>query len=67
MCLPVSDRDGPPAGETREEARARLHRFLYTWVTGEGKLPPEKWMWDELGAFLSFKQVKPINLLLSTF
>jgi catalase len=57
----------PPAEETREEKRTRLHRFLYTWVTGAGTLPPEEWMWDELGAFLSLKQVKPVNLLLSTF
>ena len=57
----------PPAGETPEEKRARLHRFLYDWVTGMGKLPPEEWAWDELGAFLRLKQVKPINLLLSTF
>ena len=57
----------PPAEETREEKRTRLHRFLYTWVTGGGTLPPEEWMWDELGAFLSLKQVKPVNLLLSTF
>jgi hypothetical protein len=57
----------PPAGETHEEKRARLHHFLYTWVTGGGTLPPEEWMWDELGAFLSLRQVKPVNLLLSTF
>ena len=28
----------PPAGETRDEKRARLPRFLYTWVTGGGTL-----------------------------
>jgi hypothetical protein len=57
----------PPANETPEQARARLHRFLYNFLTGMGKLPTEEWAWEELGAFLSFRQIEPINLLLSTY
>jgi hypothetical protein len=57
----------PPADETPNQARARMRRFLYNFLTGMGKLPPEEWAWDELGAFLSFRQLKPINLLLSTY
>jgi hypothetical protein len=57
----------PPANETPAMVRARFHRFLYNFLTGIGTLPPEEWAWDELGAFLSFRQLKPINLLLSTY
>jgi hypothetical protein len=57
----------PPANETPEQARARRHQFLYNYLTGMGTLPPEEWAWEELGAFLSFRTTKPINLLLSTF
>jgi hypothetical protein len=57
----------PVANETPERLRARLHKFLYDWVTGLGNLPPEQWAWDELGAFLSNVAIKPINLLLSTY
>src|SRR5262249_6855044 len=57
----------PPANESPRQKRAQLHRFLYDWVTGKGTLPPEEWAWDELGAFLSFGQLKFVNLLLSTY
>jgi hypothetical protein len=57
----------PPADEPPEQVRARFHRFLYNFLTGMGTLPPENWAWDELGAFLSFRQLTPINLLLSTY
>jgi hypothetical protein len=55
------------ANGSPELARARQHQFLYNFLTGMGKLPPEEWAWEELGAFLSFRQLKPINLLLSTY
>lgn len=57
----------PVADESPEQQRTRIHRFLYDWVTGMGSLPPEEWAWDELGGFLGAAQVKPINLLLSTY
>ncbi|WPB74674.1 catalase family protein [Archangium violaceum] len=57
----------PVSNEPPEKQRARIHKFLYDWVTGMGTLPPERWAWDDLGGFLSVAQVKPINLLLSTY
>jgi len=57
----------PPADETPSQARARLHQFLYDFLTGRGQLRPEDWAWDELGAFLALKEIKPVNLLLSTY
>src|SRR5262245_25619318 len=57
----------PPANETPEEKQAKMYRFLHDWVTGKGTLPPEKWAWKELGAFLQLGQNKFVNLLLSTF
>jgi hypothetical protein len=57
----------PPANETPSQARARLHQFLHDFLTGRGQLPPEEWAWDELGVFLSLRDVKPVNLLLSTY
>src|SRR5262245_1949882 len=57
----------PTEGETRQDKRANLHRFLHAWVTGNGTLAPEQWAWDELGAFLQLGQLKFINLLLSTY
>jgi hypothetical protein len=57
----------PPGNETPDMRRARFHRFLYDYLTGMGTLPPEEWAWEELGAFLSFRVLKPINLLLSTY
>jgi hypothetical protein len=49
------------------QARERQHQFLYDFLTGMGKLLPEQWAWEELGAFLSLRQLTPINLLLSTY
>jgi hypothetical protein len=59
----------PPAQpcETPQMARARCHQFLHDFLTGLGKLPPEQWAWDELGAFLALAHIKPVNLLLSTY
>jgi hypothetical protein len=57
----------PPADEPAAAARARQHQFLHDFLTGRGTLPPEEWAWDELGAFLSLTQIKPVNLLLSTY
>ena len=57
----------PPANQSPEEKQAAIHRFLYDWVTGKGTLPPEKWAWEELGAFLQLAQGKYLNLLLSTY
>src|SRR5262249_29457916 len=59
--------NAPPANETPQQARARVHKLLYNWVTGMGTLPPEDWAWDELGAALGLAQIKPVNLLLSTY
>jgi hypothetical protein len=56
-----------PANDTPELARARSHRFLHEFLTGRGELPPEQWAWDELGAMLALAQIKPVNLLLSTY
>jgi len=57
----------PPAKQSLEDKQAQVHRFLYDWVTGKGTLPPEKWAWEELGAFLQLAQIKYVNLLLSTY
>src|SRR4029450_6542098 len=57
----------PPANLTAEERQAGLHRVLYSFLTGNGTLPPEQWAWEELGAFLRLAQTKPVNLLLSTY
>jgi hypothetical protein len=57
----------PPADESPEQARTRTHQFLHDFLTGRGTLPPEEWTWDELGAYLSLLQIKPLNLLLSTY
>ena len=55
------------ADETPSQQRARLHQFLYDFLTGRGQLRPDEWAWDELGVYLSLKYVKPVNLLLSTY
>ncbi len=57
----------PSANGSPELARERMHQFLYNFLTGMGKLPPAEWAWEELGAFLSFRQLRPLNLLLSTY
>ena len=58
----------PPTGkETPESKRAQTVQFVYGFLTGKGKLAPEDWAWEELGAFLSLSQIKSVNLLLSTY
>jgi hypothetical protein len=43
------------------------HRFFRDFVTGKGTLEQDQWAWDELFAFLTVAQQRPVNLLLSTF
>jgi hypothetical protein len=43
------------------------HRFFRDFVTGKGTLDQDQWAWDELLAFLSVAQSRPVNLLLSTY
>jgi hypothetical protein len=43
------------------------HRFFRDFVTGKGTLDPDQWAWDELLAFLTVAQSRPVNLLLSTY
>jgi hypothetical protein len=57
----------PPANPSRQDRRVAIHRFLHAWVTGMDSLPPEEWAWEELAALLTVAQVKPVNLLLSTY
>ena len=57
----------PPPNELPEERRAKMHRFLHDWVTGNGTLAPEEWAWEELAAFVQFAQIPFVNLLLSTY
>ena len=57
----------PRCYETPQMAQRRCHEFLHDLLTGLGKLPPEQWAWDELGAFLALAHIKPVNLLLSTY
>jgi hypothetical protein len=43
------------------------HRFYKDFVTGKGTLAEDQWAWDELFAFLTVAQLRPVNLLLSTY
>ncbi len=43
------------------------HRFYKDFVTGKGTLDPDQWAWEELFAFLRVAQLRPMNLLLSTY
>jgi hypothetical protein len=43
------------------------HRFFRDFVTGKGILDQDQWAWDELFAFLTVTQLRPTNLLLSTY
>ena len=43
------------------------HRFYKDFVTGKGTLDQDQWAWDELLAFLTVAQARPVNLLLSTY
>jgi catalase len=53
--------------QSPEAKRARVHRFLHDWVTGMDTLSADEWAWEELAAFLTLAQTKPVNLLLSTY
>jgi catalase len=57
----------PPTNESADQAKERAYQFLHDFLTGRDTLPPEEWAWDELGVFLALAQIKPINLLLSTY
>lgn len=56
-----------PADETPAMARARFHQLLYDYLTGRGTLSPEEWLWEELFAYLSMRNLPSINLLLQTY
>jgi hypothetical protein len=43
------------------------HRFFRDFLTGKGTLDQDQWAWDELLAFLTVAQTRPVNLLLSTY
>ncbi len=43
------------------------HRFFRDFLTGKGTLDQDQWAWDELLAFLTVAQSRPVNLLLSTY
>jgi len=43
------------------------HRFFRDFVTGKETLEQDQWAWDELFAFLTVAQSRPINVLLSTY
>jgi hypothetical protein len=43
------------------------HRLYADFLTGKGTLDQDHWAWDELLAFLSVAQARPVNLLLSTY
>jgi hypothetical protein len=49
------------------EGAAGRHRFYTDFLTGKGTLDQDHWAWDELLAFLSVAQARPVNLLLSTY
>ncbi len=57
----------PPPNDPPGLARVWTHQFLYDFLTGRGTLPPEEWAWDELGTYLSLRNIKPVNLLLYTY
>jgi hypothetical protein len=42
-------------------------RFYKDFVTGKGTLDEDHWAWEELFAFLTVAQLRPVNLLLSTY
>ena len=55
------------AGQYFSQGRLGQHRFFRDWVTGKGTLDEDQWAWEELLAFLSLAQVRPVNLLLSNY
>ena len=55
------------AGQYFSQGREGQHRFFREWVTGKGTLDEDQWAWEELFAFVSLAQVRPVNLLLSNY
>ena len=55
------------AGEYFSQGRQGQHRFFRDWVTGKGTLDEDQWAWEELFAFVSLAQIRPVNLLLSNY
>jgi hypothetical protein len=49
------------------EGATGRHRLYADFLTGKGTLDRDHWAWDELLAFLSVAQARPVNLLLSTY
>jgi hypothetical protein len=56
-----------PSQESADVARARLHQTLYDFLTGCGKLPPERWAWEPLFVLLGARGKPIVNLLLSIY
>jgi hypothetical protein len=56
-----------PADETPAMARSRYHHFLHDYLTGRGTLPPEEWLWEELFAYLSLRNLPNSNMLLQPY
>ena len=55
------------AGQYFSQGRQGQHRFFRDWVTGKGTLDEDDWAWEELLAFVSLAQIRPVNLLLSNY
>ena len=55
------------AGQYFSQGRQGQHRFFRDWVTGKGTLDEDQWAWEELFAFVSLAQIRPVNLLLSNY
>ena len=55
------------AGQYFAQGRQGQHRFFRDWVTGKGTLDEDQWAWEELFAFVSLAQIRPVNLLLSNY
>ena len=54
------------AGQYFSQGRQGQHRFFRDWVTGKGTRGGQ-WAWEELFAFVSLAQIRPVNLLLSNY
>jgi hypothetical protein len=55
------------AGQYFSQGLQGQHRFFREWVTGKGTLAEDQWAWEELLAFVSLAQIRPVNLLLSNY
>jgi hypothetical protein len=70
LIQPLFLRPRPAAASSAEPAdvaRARLHQNLYDFLTGCGRLPPEKWAWEPLFVLLGARGKPLVNLLLCTY